>query len=67
MRAIDIPRWLRRAGLVNVRAKTTIIGRFGPLTPVERAALGEVIEFTAKTALQSDVSEDDLRAWRSAK
>lgn len=64
MRAIDLPRWLRHAGLINVRWQTTNIARFGPLQPVEIVALGNLLEFTAKTALNSDVPENDIRQWQ---
>lgn len=65
IRAIDLPDWLRRAGLVNVRAKTTVIARFGPFRPVERVALGDMIKFTAKAALNSMVPDSDKREWQS--
>lgn len=63
-RAIELPRWFRQTGLVNVRSQTTLIARFGPLKPVEVAALRDLMEFTARTALNSTVSESDLRQWR---
>jgi len=64
MRAVETPRWFRQAGLVNIRAKTTIVARFGPLKPVETVALGDLVEFTAKSAQHLDLPESDLGQWR---
>lgn len=64
MRAIDIPHWFRQAGLVNIRVKTTIIAYYGPLKPVEFVALKDLVEFTAKSALNLDSPESDLRQWQ---
>lgn len=64
MRAIELPLWFRRAGLIDVRAKTTIMARFGPLKPVEIAALGPLIRHKATEALTLDQPERDTQAWQ---
>jgi arsenite methyltransferase len=64
VRTIQLPAWFRKAGFVNVRWKTFLIERSAPLKPVEKIALGDLTEFFAKSALQSDLPEYDLSQWR---
>lgn len=65
IRAIELPHRLRQeAGLANVRAQTTIIERFGPLKSVEKMALRDLLEFTAKTALNTNLPESDMPVWQ---
>jgi arsenite methyltransferase len=63
-RAIQLPSWFRKAGFVNVRWKTFLIERSAPLKPVEKIALGDLIEFSSKSALNADLPEHDLSQWR---
>jgi arsenite methyltransferase len=64
VRAIQLPAWFRNAGLKNIRWKTFLIERSAPLKPVEKFALGDLIEFTARSALNADLPEHDLSQWR---
>lgn len=64
MRAIDLPQWFRDTALINVRAKTVILERFGPLKPMEVIALGDVIEFLVKIAIQSTMLDSDRLIWQ---
>jgi arsenite methyltransferase len=64
VRTIQLPAWFRKAGFVNVRWKTFLIERSAPLKPVEKFALGDLIEFSAKSALNADLPEHDHLQWR---
>lgn len=64
MRTTSLPSWVQRAGFANVRSKTFLIERRAPLTSVERIALGDLTEFTAKSALNADLPESDLSRWQ---
>lgn len=64
VRAIHLPAWFRQAGFVNVRWKTFLIERSAPLQPIEKIALGDLIEFSAKSALNAELPEHDYLQWR---
>ena len=65
MRAIDIPRWFRKAGLVNIRAKTFIIERHAPLDSTNRVALSSLIKFIVQSALDTKPQDTDCEQWHS--
>lgn len=59
-------RWLERAGLVDVWQRTTLIERWVPLTPAERAFLAEALGgFAALGVRQEGLSERDREMWRT--
>lgn len=66
LRARGQRRWLERAGLVEVRQRTTLIERWAPLTPAERAFLAEAIGgFAAVGSRREDLPERDRETWRA--
>ena len=58
-------RWLERAGLVDVWQRTTLIERWAPLGPVERAYMGGYLAFLAGRAEAAGVPDADLAFWRA--
>ena len=64
VRARGQRRWLEQAGLVEVWQRTTLIERWSPLPPVERAFLAEMLGGFAYLASQrDDLSERDQAVW----
>jgi arsenite methyltransferase len=63
LRVIQLSAWLRAAGLVEIRQKPTLMLRFQPLKPVEKAFLRDFIKFFCKQAQTIDLSAEELRIW----
>jgi arsenite methyltransferase len=65
LRAHTLADWLIRAGLADVRRRTTLVERSAPLRPVERAYIGDVCAFLAQVAETVGVAPAELAVWRS--
>ena len=62
-RAIDLPRWLRAAGLLAIRQKPTLMVRFGPLPSIAKAILGGFLNYCATEAQKLDLSAEEIATW----
>jgi SAM-dependent methyltransferase len=63
LRAPHLPSWLRRAGLVDVSRRTTLIERSAPLDPAVRAYWHGFLVSMAAAAPQFALSADDHAFW----
>ena len=64
-RTIQLGQWLRAAGLIDIRQKPTLMARFQPLRPVERAFLSGALRFNSLQALAADLPRDELEIWKT--
>lgn len=55
--------WLRRAGLADVRARTTLVERGAPLASFERLFWGDLLAYFAPLARHYDLPAEDLTLW----
>lgn len=65
LRGRTLGRWLERAGLAGVRQHTTLIERWAPLRPVERALWADWLRHLAAAAEARGVEPGALAAWRA--
>ena len=63
-RVIDLPIWLKQAGLTDIGYKTFICERQAPLRPVEQEFIGDVLRWEASMAEDFDLLEPTLLAWQ---
>jgi SAM-dependent methyltransferase len=63
-RVLDLPIWLRRAGLTDIRYETRVCERQAPLRPVEQEFLGHAFRFLASIAENIGLPEPMLSTWR---
>lgn len=64
LRVLDLPKWLRQAGLIDIRYETTVCERQAPLRPVEQEFLGHILRFSASMAENIGLPEPMLSTWR---
>ena len=64
LRVLHLPIWLKKAGLIDVRYKTTICERQAPLRPAEQEFIGGVYRFYASKAENIGLPEPVLMTWR---
>lgn len=65
LRTLHLPKWLREAGLVEIRQKPTLMVRLQPLRPVERALVCDALKFYYSLAQGADIPAKELEAWRN--
>ncbi len=63
-RTVDLPRWLRAAGLVEVRQKPTFMLRLQPLEPAGIAYIKDALSAIAPVAVTLDLPPEELAIWR---
>jgi len=64
LRGMRLPGWLRAAGLTQVQRQTTLVERWSPLSPNERALIGSALGAWAERAGGQDIPEEDRLAWK---
>jgi SAM-dependent methyltransferase len=64
IRGRELRRLLETAGLANVRQRSFVIERFGPLTGYDARFWSEWLPFLASLAEVRGVPEEDLQTWR---
>lgn len=62
-RVINLARWLRLAGLREIRQKPTLMARFFPLRPIERQFLCTFLQYLASQAQVANLPADELQLW----
>lgn len=62
-RAIDLQRWLRRAGLTDLRQKPTLMTRFQPIQPMLKSFLGGFLQYTCEQLPQLDLPAEERQLW----
>ncbi|MEZ4664609.1 MAG: class I SAM-dependent methyltransferase [Caldilineaceae bacterium] len=62
-RTILLPQWLRKAGLINIRQKPTLMTRLQPLRAVEKTFVCNFLAFYAHYAKDADLPVDEQRLW----
>jgi hypothetical protein len=65
LRAIELPKWFRAAGLIDIWRKTTLVERCAPLRPIEREFMDAVLKFWANLAETLDLPTQELALWRA--
>jgi len=55
--------WLRRAGLTNIRLRTTLVERSAPLAPTERQLWGDYFTFWSSVLPRHDIPAADRQLW----
>ena len=63
-RAIDLQRWLRRAGLLHLRQKPTLMNRFQPVPSFAVPFIQGFLSSCSAAALKLDLPADELQAWK---
>ncbi len=63
LRGASLARWLRDAGLTNVRTRTTLVERSAPLGDAERRYWDELLAHSAPTALEYDIPAAERAFW----
>ncbi|HET9017766.1 MAG TPA: methyltransferase domain-containing protein [Thermomicrobiaceae bacterium] len=63
LRGPELRGFLRRAGLTEIRLRTTLVERWAPYAPVEREFLGTLISTFARLAQSTDLPDSDRREW----
>jgi len=58
------PTWFKQAGLINVGFKTFLSERHAPLRSIEREFFGMILNYSAQTAENVDLPEQDMKVWR---
>jgi 2-polyprenyl-3-methyl-5-hydroxy-6-metoxy-1,4-benzoquinol methylase len=64
LRAIELPKWLRQAGLVELRQKPTLMVRFQPLDRFMKQLLTEFLQYCNQQAQQVELPEEESRLWK---
>lgn len=65
LRAHGLHGWLKKLGLAEVWQRTTLIERWAPLRPIERASISDILSIMADLAEEGEVPEADLGIWRT--
>lgn len=63
LRTPSLGMWLRRAGLADVRMRTTLVERSAPLRPAERQFWGDLLAYFAPLASRHALSAEDRALW----
>lgn len=63
LRSPHLKRWLERAGFGDVRQQTTLIERWAPLRPVDHRYISDILAWSAKYALQTDLAREEIAIW----
>ncbi len=63
-RVIQLSKWLREAGLVEIRQKPTLMVRFQPLRPIEKQFVCEMVKGLAMFAETINLPAEELQLWR---
>lgn len=63
LRTPTLGMWLRRAGLTDVRMRTTLVERSAPLQPAERQFWGDALAYFAPLALHHALPAEDRALW----
>lgn len=63
MRGPELPAWLRRAGLVDVSSRTTLVERWPPDRPSERQYIGSALATFASMANDLELPESERNEW----
>jgi ubiquinone/menaquinone biosynthesis C-methylase UbiE len=62
-RAIDLQQWLRRAGLIDLRQKPTLMTRFQPIQPVLKSFLSGLIQYHYAQLPHLDLPVEEHHLW----
>jgi arsenite methyltransferase len=63
LRSQTLKRWLERAGFAAVWQQTTLIERWAPLRPVDHLYISNILAWSAKYALQTDLAREEIAIW----
>jgi len=64
IRGIELPKWLRKAGLVDLRQKPTLMLRFQPLDGAVKQFVTEMLQWQSQRAEQIELAEEEARLWK---
>ena len=64
LREIELPRWLREAGLVDLRQKSTLVVRYQPVDSVTKQFVADFLRGLAQQAQEVDLPEQEARLWK---
>lgn len=64
LRTLQLPTWLKQAGLINVSFETFLSERKAPLSPIEQKFISTIIQVHAQAAESVDLPEKDMVVWR---
>jgi SAM-dependent methyltransferase len=64
LRIMHLPRYLRAAGLIDIRQKPTMMLRFPPLRAVEKAFFVSALKVLAAQAEHTDLPHDERELWQ---
>ena len=63
-RVVNLPQWLREAGLVELRQKPTFILRLQPISEIGKVFLRDFLKFHLSVVSTLELSEDEREIWR---
>lgn len=64
LRTIELPNWLRQAGLVNLRQKPTLMVRFQPLDDAVKQLLTEYFQYSNQQLQQLELPPEEAQLWQ---
>lgn len=64
LRAIELPKWLREAGLVKLRQKPTLMVRFQPLDSFSKQLAAEFLQYCYQQSQQVELPERETELWQ---
>lgn len=64
LRAIELPKWLREAGLINLRQKPTLMVRVQPLDNAGKQLSAEFLQYCYEQSQQVELPEKEAQHWQ---
>jgi arsenite methyltransferase len=64
LRVIELPKWLREAGLVDLQQKPTLVVRFQPLDSAVKQFVADLLQGLEQQAQQVELPEEEARLWK---
>lgn len=64
LRTVQLPQWLRKAGLVELRQKPTLMLRVPPLRAVEKSLFSNYLKFCNLRAQKIALPPEELQIWQ---
>ena len=64
LREIELPKWLREAGLVDLRQKSTLVVRYQPVDSATKQFVADLLQGLNQHAQQVDLPEKEARLWQ---
>ena len=64
MRTIELTKWLREAGLIDLKQKPTLMVRTQPIDDFTKGAVTALLQSRSEQAQQVELPEEETRLWQ---